>query len=200
MARYQNDNIVAAMKAGFTTASMTPKGVWDGTSCAPVDDMIVLESEFDREGYAFAMTDMFVHKTNWYEMKRYLTSVDINEAKQRLMYGVPVIKKDQITIPVVDSELWKVKSGITEGSFLCLDRNNPGIELHYFIDSKFSQATVNYETVIDGAKQMVEAVNLGFHFEQIEDPNNHDTILKFWDEMKPVVTQAYAGLYKGTGI
>lgn len=200
LARYLNDNILAAITAGATTASMSPTAIWSAAGATPVDDMIVLESEFDREGYAYAMTDMFVHKTNWYEAKRYLTSVDINDVKQRLMYGVPTIKKDQITIPVVDSDLWKVKSGLSEGSFLCLDRNNPCAELHYYVDSKFGSDKVSYETVIDGQKQMVEAANLGFHFEQIEDPDNHDTKLKFWVESKAVVTEAYAALYKSTGI
>jgi hypothetical protein len=202
MARYLNNNILTAMKAGFATASMTPTKPWQGTGsegATPVDDMIVLESEMDREDYAFAMTDAFVHKTSWYGMKRYLTSADINEAKQRLMYGVPSIKKDQITIPVVDSDLWKVKSGLTLGSFLGLDRNNPGVELHYYIDSKFSREEVQYEAIVNGVKQTTTAVNLGFHFEQLEDPKNHDTILKFWDESKPVVTQTYAGIYKSTG-
>ena len=199
MADYLNTNIINALK-GVTGASMTPAAVWSAAGATPVDDMIVLESEFDREGYAYRMTDMFVEKVNWYEMKRYLTSVDINEAKQRLMYGVPVIKKDQITIPVVDSDLWKVKSGLAHGSFLCLDRNNPSTELHYYNDAKFATDTVSYETVIDGTKQMTTAPNIGFHFEQIEDPNNHDTIMKFWVESKAVVTEAYGGLYKASGI
>jgi hypothetical protein len=199
MADYLNSNIIAALK-GVTTASMTPTAAWSAATASPVDDMIVLEAEMDREGYAYYFTDMFVHKTNWYEMKRYLTSVDVSEAKQRLMYGVPVIKKDQITIPVVGADLWKIKSGLSEGSFLCLDRNNPSTELHYYNDAKFATDTVSYETVIDGTKQMTTAPNIGFHFEQIEDPNNHDTIMKFWVESKAVVTEAYGGLYKSSGI
>jgi hypothetical protein len=199
MADYLNTNIITALKTA-TTASMTPTAVWSAATATPVDDMIVLESEMDREGYAYSMTDMFVHKTNWYEMKRYLTSVDINEAKQRMMYGVPQIKKDQITIPVVGADLWKVKSGITEGSFLCLDRNNPAAELHYYNDPKFGTDTVSYETVIDGVKQQTTAPNIGFHFEQFEEQASHDTILRFWVESKAVLTEAYAGLYKSTGI
>jgi len=199
MARYINDNVIDAMKT-YTTASMTPTAVWSAATATPVDDMIVLEAEMEREGYAYSMTDMLVHKTNWYEAKRYLTSVDINEAKQRLMYGVPEIKKDQMTIPVVGADLWKCKSDLTEGSFLCLDRNNPGIELHYYVDNKFGTDTVSYETVVNGVKGQQTAANVGMHFDTWVEKGSEDTLLKFWVESKPVVTEAYAGLYKSSGI
>ncbi|MFA7695297.1 MAG: hypothetical protein WCX63_07160 [Methanoregula sp.] len=195
MARYMNDNILSAITGGATTPTWTPTAAWNAANATPVDDLIGLEEQMEREGYPYSLTDVFVHKTNWYELKKYLTSVDINEAKQRLIYGVPEIKKDQITVPVCGADVWKVKSGLSEGYALGLDRNNPCAELHYYVDSKFSQETVSYETVINGQKQIVEAANLGFHFEQIEDPDNHDLKLKFWVESKAVVTEAYAALY-----
>lgn len=195
MARYMNDNILSAITGGATTPTWTPTAAWNAAGATPVDDLIGLEEQMEREGYPYSLTDVFVHKTNWYELKKYLTSVDINEAKQRLIYGVPEIKKDQITVPVCGADVWKVKSGLSEGYALGLDRNNPCAELHYYVDSKFGTDTVSYETVIDGTRQMVTAANLGFHFEQTEDPDNHDTKLKFWVESKAVVTEAYAALY-----
>jgi hypothetical protein len=195
MARFLNDNILAAIVAGATTPTWTPTAVWSAATATPVDDMIRLEAQMEREGYPYALTDVMVHKDNWYELKAYLTSVDINDAKQRMMYGVPEIKKDQMTIPVVGADIWKVKSGLTEGYALGLDRNNPCAEMHYYVDSKFGTDTVSYNTIVNGVPTMQTAANLGFHFEQIEDPNNHDTIMKFWVESKAVVTEAYAALY-----
>jgi len=199
MARYINDNVVAAMKT-YTGASMTPTAVWTAAGAVPVNDIQVLAAEMDREGYAFAMTDMLVHKDNWYEAIRYLTNIDISEGKQRSFYGVPDIKKDNFTVPVAGTDLWKIKSGIAEGGFICLDRNNPGIEMHYYVDSKFGTDTVSYETVINGSKTQTTAANVGMHFDTWVEKGSEDTILKFWVESKPVVTEAYAGLYKATGI
>jgi hypothetical protein len=195
MARFLNDNIGDALKAGATTPTWTPTAVWSAAGATPVDDLIRLEAQMEREGYPYALTDVLVHKDNWYELKAYLTSVDISESKQRSIYGVPVIKKDQMTIPVVDADVWKIKSGMTEGYALGLDRNNPAGELHYYIDNKFGTDTVSYNTIVNGVPTMQTADNLGFHFEQIEDPDNHDLKLKFWVESKAVVTEAYAAQY-----
>jgi len=199
MARYINDNVIDAMKT-YTGASMTPTAVWSAAGATPVNDMQVLAAEMDREGYAYSMTDMLVHKDNWYEAIRYLTSIDISEGKQRMFYGLPDIKKDNFTVPISGADLWKIKSGLAEGSFLCIDRNNPGIELHYYVDSKFGTDTVQYETVINGAKTSTTAANVGMHFDTWVEKGSEDTMLKFWVESKPVVTEAYAGLYKSTGI
>jgi hypothetical protein len=195
MARYLNDNIITAITAGATTPTWTPTAVWSAAGATPVDDLIRLEAQMEREGYPYALTDVFIHKDNFYELKAYLTSVDINDVKQRLIYGIPVLKEDTMSIPVVGSDVHKVKSGLSEGYCLGLDRNNPCAELHFYNDSKFATDEVSYETIINGTKQMVTATNLGFHFEQIEDPNNHDTIMKFWVESKAVVTEAYAAMY-----
>jgi len=198
MARYINDNVIDAMKT-YTAASMSPVANWSAAGAVPVKDLSVLEAEMDREGYAYSMTDVLTFKTQWYELKDYLTSVDINEAKQRQMYGIPEVKKDQITVPVVGADVWKVKSGLTDGMLIALDRNNPGIELHYYVDNKFGTDTVSYETVINSVKQQTTAANVGMHFDTWVEKGSEDTLLKFWVESKPVVTEAYAGLYKSTG-
>ncbi len=200
MAQFVHDDILTVIKAGATTPTWTPGGgVWSLPASTPVDDLIKLEEQMEREGYAYALTDVLIHKTNWYELKGFLTSVDINEAKQRLIYGIPEILNDRIHIPVVGADVIKCKSGMTEGSILGLDRNNPSAELHYFVDPKFSTAKVQYETVINGQKQMVTADNIGLHFDTYEEQSSKDTILRFWVEDKVVVTEAYAAQYD-TGI
>ncbi|MDP3563825.1 MAG: hypothetical protein Q8R70_04990 [Methanoregula sp.] len=195
MAQFIHDDVLAAIKAGATTPTWTPKAVWGDGSATPVDDLIRLEEQMEREGYTYALTDVLIHKTNWYEFKGYLTSADINEAKQRLMYGVPEIRKDSIHVPVVGADIWKIKSGMTEGYVLGLDRDNPCAELHYYVDPKFGSATVQYETIIDGKKQMVTADNVGFQFYTYEEQATNDQILRFSVESKAVVTEAYAALY-----
>lgn len=195
MARFINDDTLTAITSGATTPTWTPTAVWSAAGATPVDDLIRLESQMDREGYPYALTDVLVHKTNWYEFKGYLTSADINEAKQRLIYGIPEIRKDTIHVPVVDADIWKIKSGITEGYVLGLDRDNPCAELHYYVDNKFGTATVQYETIVDGKKQMVTADNIGFQFYTYEEQATNDQILRFSVEAKTVVTEAYAAMY-----
>lgn len=198
MSQFLNDQILSSITSGATTPSWSPTALWSAATATPVDDLIRLEEQMDREGYAYSLTDAFVPKASWYYLKGYLTSADIDGAKQHL-YGTPNIRKDQITIPVVGADVWKVKSGMTSSYCLGLDRNNPCAETHYYIDPLFATDTVRYETVIDGKKQEVEAVNLGFHFKQYTEESSEDQILRFWIESKTVVTEPYAALY-GSGI
>jgi len=195
LAQFVHNDILTAIKAGATTPTWTPAAVWSSGDAKPVDDLIKLEEQMDREGYPYALTDVLVEKANWYELKGYLTSADISEAKQRQIYGIPSIGTDSIHIPVVGADAVKCKSGIDHGYVLGLDRNNPCTEYHYYIDSAFGTAKVQYETVIDGTRQMVTANNLGFHYDTWVEKGSEDTLLKFWVEDKIVVTEAYAALY-----
>jgi len=195
LSRFIHDNILTVITGGATTPTWTPTAVWSAATATPVDDLVALEEQMEREGYTYALTDVLVHKTNWYEAKRYLTGVDIDGTKQERLYGMPVVRKDRINIPVIDGDLVKCKSGITEGYALGLDRNNPCAEMHYYVDSKFSTAAVQYETVVDGKRQMVTADNIGIHFDTWTEKGSEDTILKFWNENKVVVTEAFAALY-----
>ena len=149
----------------------------------------------DREGYPFRMTDVFVNKDEWYQLKAYLTSVDIGDLKQKMMYGVPEISADKIYIPVVDANVHKVMSGLTDSYVLALDEKNPAAEIHYYNDPKFSTAKVSYKTVVDSKPTTVTVPNLGLHFFQYEEEDTHDTSMQFWVENKTVVTKPYGLLY-----
>jgi hypothetical protein len=195
MAYWVHTDIITVITAGATTPTWTPTDTWDSASATPVDDLVALEEQMEREGYTYALTDVLVHKTNWYELKKYLTGVDIDGTKQRDIYGVPVVTKDRMRIPVIDADVLKCKSGLSEGYALGLDRNNPSAELHYYIDPKFSTVNVQYDTVVDGQRKRVTADNIGFHFDTWEERSSHDQILRFWVEDKVVVTEPYAALY-----
>jgi len=195
MAYWLHTDIITVITGGATTPTWAPTATWDDASATPVDDLVALEEQMEREGYTYALTDVLVHKTNWYELKKYLTGVDIDGTKQRDLYGVPVVLKDRMRIPVIDADVVKCKSGLSEGYALGLDRNNPCAELHYYIDPKFSTVNVQYDTVVDGQRKRVTADNLGFHFDTWEERSSHDQILRFWIEDKVVVTEPYAALY-----
>lgn len=195
IAEHIHNDILSAIKAGATTPTWTPSAEWSSGNATPIDDLIRLEECMEREGYPYALTDVLVNKKNWYELKGYLTSADVSDAKQRGIYGVPAIGKDTIHVPVVGADVIKCKSGIDEGYILGLDRNNPCAEYHYYVDPKFGTAQVQYETIIDGKRQMVTADNLGVQFETYEEQGTHDQILRFWVENKVVVTEALAAQY-----
>lgn len=197
LAEYINTNILSALTGGATTPTWTPTAEWSGATATatPVDDLIKLGAEMDREGYPFRMTDIFVDKTNWYELKSYLTSIDIGDFKQKTMYGVPEITQDRIHVPVVGADVHKVMSGLTHGYVLAIDANNPAATTHYYNDPKYSTATVSYETMVDGKPVRKTVNNIGIHFNQYEENDTHDTILQFWVDNVTVVKKPYGLLY-----
>jgi hypothetical protein len=199
MAEWINTNILSALTSGATTPTWTPTTTWDGATATPIDDLIRLGAQMDREGYPFRMTDCFVNKAEWYELKAYLTSVDIGDLKQKAMYGVPEISADRIFIPVVDANVHKVMSGMTDSYILAMDAKNPAAEIHYYNDPMFSSAKVSYKTVVDSKESTVTVPNMGIHFFQYFEEDTKDTIMQFWVENKTVVTKPFGLLYD-TGI
>lgn len=198
MAQWINDDILTAIKAGATTPTWTPHSVWSAAGATPFEDLRTFKNKMKKEGYAYRLTDVIVDNTNFEELEGYLATIDVNEFRSKTVYGVPVLNEDTIDIPLV-GKVTGVLSGMTEGSILGLDMNNPCAELHYYVDSKFGTKTVSYQTIIGGKKTMVKADNIGFHFDTWEEQNTKDQILRFWVEDKVVVTQPYAALYD-TGI
>ena len=198
MARFIHDDALAAIKAGATTPTWTPTSVWSAAGATPFDDLRKFKNTMKREGYEYKMTDVLLHNDNYEELEGYLATVDITDMQRMKIYGVPTVNRQTINIPLV-GDITGVLSGMTEGSILGLDRDNPCAELHYYVDPKFGTDKVSYETIQNGVKSMVEADNIGFQFYTYEEQNTNDQILRFSVESKTVVTEAYAAQYD-TGI
>lgn len=195
LAQDQNTTVGDAIKAGATTPTWTPSAVWSDGAATPVDDLIRLEEQMEREGYPYRMTDIFINKTNWYELKGYLTSADIDGTKQKEIYGMPTITGDTIDIPVVGSGVHKLLSGVDEGYVLALDRNNPAATIYYNNSQRYSTQKISYPTVVDGRKTTKTVPNFGFNFNQYTDNETHDVVMQFWFDQVTVVKEPYAAQY-----
>lgn len=190
-----NTNIISTITTGATTPTWTPTAEWSESTATPVDDLINLEEQMEREGYPYQLTDLYINKTNWFELKKYLTSVDVTDAKQRDIYGVPAINKDSMNIPVIQGDVHKVVSGIDEGYVLGLDRNNPCGSYFYNNDPMFAPATIKYNTVEAGKKVTRSVKNLGINTHKYFDDDSHDTVIQIWYDGVGVVKEPYAALY-----
>lgn len=190
-----NTDMVTAITGGATTPTWTPTAVWSAANATPVDDMIKLEAQMEREGYPYSMTDIYVHKDNWFELKGYLTSVDVELAKQRAVYGMPQIDKNTINIPVVQSDIHKCASGLSEGYALALDRNNPCGTVFYNNDPAFAPATIPYKTVVAGKEVTKQVKNFGINTHKYVEDDTHNTIIQLWYDMITVIKEPYAALY-----
>jgi hypothetical protein len=194
MAEDYNDRISAEITASGTALSTnwTPTAVWSDSNATPIADLEDLEDCFIREGYPYRLTDVFIHKDNFKELKKYLTSIDINQFKQEKLYGVPTNgSRDAIDIPVVGATVHRLLSGVTEGSIIAIDRNNPGMTIFYNQSPRYSVVANNYETFVNGQK-VSKSLSYGFNFNKYFDNETHETVIQLWYDNKPVVIEPYA--------
>lgn len=199
LAQSINTDITTAIIDGATTPDWTPHAVWSASDATPVDDLIRLEAQMEREGYPYELTDTLIHKTNFTELKAYLTSLDIDGTKQKDIYGQPQISKSKIDIPIIQGSVHKMQSGISEGSVIGLDRNNPCGTIYYNNDPKYSSENITYNTVVDGKVTPKTVPNIGINTHTYEDNESHATIIQLWYDMVTAVQEPYGALYD-TGI
>lgn len=201
MSEVVNTNIITAMKAGATTSftKYSPGATWDDAAATPISDMRDFARDMKVEKYPYRMTDIFMYENNWYEMVDYLAEIDVNEYKQKSIFGTPSVDTDTVSVPMAGL-VHSLMSGISEGQVLGLDGKNPVADLHYYNDPKFSVPQFNYETIVDGNATTKAVPNMGFNFFQYEEDDTHDIVFQFWNEQATVVTNPLGIMYSASGI
>lgn len=196
MAEFINTSILTAMEAGKTTPTWTPTAVWSDATATPIQDLEKFGEQFmTNEGYNYHFTDGYVHKDNWHELHRYVLDYD----NRYLVGGAPTVDRDVIYIPSLDLKVHRMMSGISEGTLLGLDLDNPVSEYHFFNDPEYSTANVTYDTIENEKKVSKTVSNMGIHFDKIKEDDTKDYLLQYWYQAKTVVTNAY-GILEDTGI
>jgi hypothetical protein len=195
LAEQFNTEVLSAITSGATTPSWTPTAVWSGATATPIDDLIALASTMEREGYPYRQTDCYVDNTNYYELLRFLASVDIGDFKQTNLYGVPQTNNQMIHIPVINTDIHSLMTGIDEGYILALDRNNPCGSIFYYTDPAYGTRNPGYTTSGPGGTRTVNVGDLGFNFHQFVEDDTHNTVMQFWWDTATKVIEAYAAQY-----
>ncbi len=195
-----NTAILTAIRAGAGAATGTPTAEWSEATATPVTDMMDFAMEMDIEGYPYRLTDGFVNKAGFYELKEYLNFYDGTQFVDGRPTG-KMINQDTIYVAAADCTVHKVMSGCTDGEFIGICGFDFGAEMHTYSDPEFAltEAKISYPTIVDGKAVTKTAPNLGIHFYQYMEDKTKDSILQFWFENKTVVTQSLA-LQKNSGI
>lgn len=189
-----NDRISDEITASATALAgdWVPAAEWSDANATPIADLEDLEDVFIREGYPYRLTDVFVHKTNFKEFKKYLTSIDIGDFKQQNLYGIPANgNKDSIDVPVVGATVHRLLSGVSEGSVIAMDRNNPGLTVYYNPSRRYSILNGNYTTMVNGQK-ISKTLAYGFNYNRYTDQETHEEVIQMWYDNVPVMHEPYA--------
>lgn len=195
LAEYMNTEIYSAIRAGGTDAGVTPAATWSTTATAtPMIDMLAFKNAFKREGYAYRLTDAFVHTNNLNEMEGFLISSELQPYRDAVI-NAPY--QDQIVLPMEGKPvLHGCFSGITDGDILGLDRNHPAASLFYYNDPKFSTPPdISYETVVNGQPTVKSVPNFGLSSHQYYDDETHESVVQIWMDFVVKVKDAYGIIY-----
>lgn len=197
LAQQMDSAVLAAMVAGADTPDWTPTAVWSDDAATPVKDLMDLQQDFDQkdDGYPYNLTNVFLNKAGFYELKEYLNFLDGTQFNDQRPIG-KMINRDTIYVKQADVTVQRVV-GITDSYVLGLDVNNKGAEVHVFNDPMFSLPgrRVKYRTIVDGKKVTRSAPNFGLHFYSYMEKDTKMQILQFWFEAKTVVIQSKALTY-----
>ncbi len=202
LAEQINTVILAAMTGGATgsttnfATSVAAGGVWSGADATPITDMTALAQDMDVEGYPYRLTDVFMNKAGFYELKDYLNFVDGDQFSDQRITG-QMINRDTIYVKQADVTCHKVMSGLTDSNILGVDMNNPGGELHVYNDPAFALGSpaITYKTIENGKSTTKTAPNVGIHFYSYMEDDTKNTVLQYWFENKTAITQPLALQY-----
>lgn len=196
LAESVNTAIAAIFLAEGTAlaGAFTPTAEWSAATATPVDDLIRFRAQMRREGYPYRLTDVLVHNDNLVELQQYLTAIDISDAKQKQIYGMPA--DDAIEVPAASCTVHGLLSSITHGTILGLDKNHSPGSLYYFIDGEFSQKEIVYQ---DSDGKMVRVPNFGLSYNQFMDQRTHNTVIQLWMDYGLMFKEPYATI-NDTGI
>lgn len=163
-----------------TTTAFDPPVEWSDPAAKPVEDLINIAEDLDQDDYLYQMTDIYVHKKEFYDLVRYLTFVDVGSEKQKDILGKPSTK-NAITIPVLDNaEVHNLRSCITTQDILIFDRNNPAGTYFYSVDPEYATDTVN---------------DLGFHVNRYHDEETHELVFQLWVESSVAVKEPKGAIF-----
>lgn len=196
LAEYMNSNIYSTLDEGSTDAGASITALWSAADATPIDDCRQIKNAMRREGYPYRMTDMYVHQNDFNDMEGYLIGHEVPQFREAALN----CSQSQITLPLEGKPvLTGLYSGVTEGDILGLDRNKPAAAMYYYNDPQFSQASVSYETIVNGMPTMKTVPNFGLNMHKYFEDDTHDTVIQLWFDTGVVVKDPY-GIITEDGI
>lgn len=92
IAKKINGDIVTKLKAvSNDITEVDGSAVWNAENADPVGDITLFEEAMDLEDTDYELTDLFLNKTNYYEIKRYMQNIDINWAQSPIGNGMTAV-------------------------------------------------------------------------------------------------------------
>jgi hypothetical protein len=183
MAKKINDDILTKLKAvSNDITEVSGAAVWSADTATPVEDIMSFAEAMDLETYPYELKRLYLNKTNYYELMKYLQGIDIN-------WVLDPMKQGQRSVPDVNGVgIHKLyTSELAEGAYLGLD-DRPGMA-----------ALTSYAYNPAGFGKNGE-YPLVFVNQYEEEKYPHNVVTEFIAEMAHVIKTPNAVSYRASGI
>lgn len=133
MAKKMNDDVIDILKANVNEITeQNGAAVWSDAAATPVEDLLTFAQAMQVEGYPYELTDLYVHKTNYFEMMKYLQGIDINWVVSPVGGARKVPEVNGVQLHDLHS------TQLAEGSYVGLDKRYPACTIYKYLDPDHS--------------------------------------------------------------
>lgn len=185
MARFMDDKLLDILQSATNDISeVSGSSVWSGDDATIPTDIIRFQKAFNLDGYTTKLTDLFVHKDNFYEAKEYYASLIIAAT------GRPEQVGDE---EVIDTGLGTtlhcaLSQKIGEGGYVGLD-TRPG----------FKPITIHAYKREGAPDKDFPLVNV-FQYTDKPGSYNEKVVTEFVTDIYPALKLPNSACYKSSGI
>lgn len=134
IAKKMNDDVLAQLKAVVNDITeVSGAAVWSDAAATPVEDIVSFVEASMIEGYPYELNELFLNKTNYFELVKYMQGIDINWVRSPMDAGA-------LSVPRVNGVgIHKLfASELAEGGYLGLDSRFPAMTIYEYLDPKHS--------------------------------------------------------------
>jgi hypothetical protein len=134
IAKKINDDVLSALKAASPTFTpVNGAAVWSDSAATPVEDILSFVETSIVEGYPYQTNELYLNKTNYFELLKYMQGIDINWVRNPMDAGAQVVPR------VNDVGIHKLfSSELAEGGYMGLDSRYPAMTIYEYLDPKHS--------------------------------------------------------------
>lgn len=179
MSKKMNDDVITIIKAVVNDITeQNGAAVWSDNAATPVEDLLTFAEAMQVEGYPYELSDLYVHKTNYFEFMKYLQGIDINWVVSPIGGGRKVPEVNGVKLHNLHS------TQLAEGGYIGLDERYPACTIYKYLDPEHS--------TMEGGRVNVNKYT--------EDRYPYNEVVEVYAERGIALKLPNAVQYKATGI
>lgn len=169
--------------AGCTAPTASSMTKWsDLTNIDPRDDTINIQDAYDKDGFGYKVSDVYINNTEFTNLAKYMASQDYE-------YNIHEIDVDNV-------KYHNLGSAISAGNYLALDSSVPAAIIEKYVDPAYSSVRQAEITALKEGKELKDVPPSFINTKEWKPQSKHDlNVVDFWYEMACNVQEPHGIIY-----